>query len=452
MQQNSLLTDASALASSESELESKAIRWWRFMDEQRISVIPLPIYCVLFVSLSALLAIGQFSSEISVVFAMLAVLGCGCAELGARIPGLRQVGGAVILTVLLPSYLVHRSLLPTQLVESVSDFWQATNILYLFTIAVIVGGILSMDRQLLIKGFAKLFIPLAAGSITAAIVGTLTGMALGLSAHHAFFYLVIPIMAGGLGEGAIPLTLGYAAILNIPQAQLFAQVVPPVVLGNLTAIVCAALFHQLGKRYPRYSGNGHLLPVTAPLLPLEEKPCSVTVEHIAAAGMIALGLYVAGTVIYQFTGLPAPLGMLLLTVLVKVTSVIPPKFEQGAYKMYHFFAVASAYPILFGIGLILTPWEALLEALTLAHFVTIFATVVTLTVVGFVVGRWAGLHSVESAIVNACHSGMGSVGDMAILTASHRMQLMPFAQLATRIGGALTVILALLIMSQVRAA
>ncbi|WP_185182579.1 2-hydroxycarboxylate transporter family protein [Mycoavidus sp. B2-EB] len=418
------------------------------MDTQRVSIIPLPIYCVLFVSLGALLAIEKLSSEISIIFGMLAVLSFGCAELGARIPGLRQIGGAVILTVLLPSYLVHRSLLPMQLVQSISDFWQATNILYLFTVAVIVGGILSMDRQLLIKGCAKLFIPLGAGSVAAAVVGTLTGMAFGLSAHHAFFYLVIPIMAGGLGEGAIPLTLGYAAILQVPQAQLFAQVVPPVVLGNLTAIVCAALFHQLGKRYPRCSGDGHLLPITAPVLPLEEKPFTVTVEHVAAAGMIALCLYVAGTVICQFTGLPAPLGMLLLTVLVKLTCVIPPKFEHGAYKMYHFFAVAAAYPILFGIGLILTPWDALVEALTLAHFVTIFVTVVTLTVVGFLVGRWAGLHSVESAIVNACHSGMGSVGDMAILTASHRMQLMPFAQLATRIGGAFTVMLALLVMSQ----
>ncbi|BBO59830.1 citrate-sodium symporter [Mycoavidus sp. B2-EB] len=58
------------------------------------------------------------------------------------------------------------------------------------------------------------------------------------------------------------------------------------------------------------------------------------------------------------------------------------------------------------------------------------------------------MHPIESAIVNACHSGMGSVGDLAILTSAHRMQLMPFAQLATRIGGALTVMVALLIFSQ----
>jgi malate:Na+ symporter len=48
--------------------------------------------------------------------------------------------------------------------------------------------------------------------------------------------------------------------------------------------------------------------------------------------------------------------------------------------------------------------------------------------------------------VTCCHSGLGGTGDVAILSASNRMSLMPFAQIATRIGGASTVIFATLLL------
>jgi len=54
-----------------------------------------------------------------------------------------------------------------------------------------------MDRQVLIKGFLKIFVPLA----VAGTVGTLIGVVLGLGAYHTFFYIVIPIMAAASARG-----------------------------------------------------------------------------------------------------------------------------------------------------------------------------------------------------------------------------------------------------------
>jgi Na+/citrate or Na+/malate symporter len=67
---------------------------------------------------------------------------------------------------------------------------------------------------------------------------------------------------------------------------------------------------------------------------------------------------------------------------------------------------------------------------------------------GAAVGRWLNMYPIETAIINACHSGQGGTGDVAILTAANRMQLMPFAQIATRIGGALTVTLVLILLTR----
>jgi len=107
------------------------------------------------------------------------------------------------------------------------------------------------------------------------------------------------------------------------------------------------------------------------------------------------------------------------------------------------------YPLLFAIGVALTPWDKLMAAFTLPNLITIVATVVTLMGTGFVVGRWLGMYPIDTAIVNACHSGQGGTGDVAILTAANRMTLMPFAQIATRIGGAITVTLVLITLSRI---
>ena len=49
-------------------------------------------------------------------------------------------------------------------------------------------------------------------------------------------------------------------------------------------------------------------------------------------------------------------------------------------------------------------------------------------------------------MVTVCHSGLGGTGDVAILSAANRMNLMPFSQMVTRLGGAGMVVLASLLM------
>ena len=379
-----------------------------------------------------------------------------CAEIGKRIPILRNIGGMAIFATFLPSYLVYAHLLPVQMIKALGDFNKQSNFLYLFICCIIVGSILGMQRDVLIKGFARIFVPLILGSIAAAAVGTAVGSALGLGWHRTLFYIVIPIMGGGVGEGALPLSLGYAAITHEAQGEIFAQILPPVMLGSLTAILLAGALNYIGKRRPDLTGEGRLQPpehgdaLGDALIAEEELPTGKPVEAatVAAAGLVAITLYLLGLVVQDTTGFPAPVLMLFAAVGLKLIRAVPAHLREGASVVYKFFSQCVTYPLLFVIGVAMTPWKTLMSTLQPAILLTIVSTVVTIMVVGFVVGRWVKLYPIEAAIVNACHSGQGGTGDVAILTSANRMELMPFAQIATRIGGAVTVTLALIIMAR----
>ena len=425
--------------------------WWRIM-ELRIGIIPLPVYGILLgVIMYFVLAGGKLPSDINLAVAVLAVGGFTCAELGKRLPIIRQVGGAAILATFIPSVLVYLRWLPAPIVSSVSDFTLSTNFLYLFIAAIIVGSILGMDRHVLLRGFLKIFVPLAAGSVMAALIGTAVGTALGLGARHSLFFIVVPIMAGGVGEGALPLSAGYAAILHAPQGELFAQVLPIVMLGSLTAILLAGALDRLGREFPHLTGTGRLQPEEGFAMEVAETltpppgDSQLDAARVAAGALVAISLYLLGLACQHRLGWPAPLVMLFLAVALKLSRAVSPNLQEGAFFVFRFFQVAVTYPLLFAIGVAMTPWETLVAAFAPAKLVTILATVATLIGTGFVVGRWVKLYPIEAAIVNACHSGQGGTGDVAILSAANRMQLMPFAQIATRIGGAITVTLALML-------
>ena len=73
---------------------------------------------------------------------------------------------------------------------------------------------------------------------------------------------------------------------------------------------------------------------------------------------------------------------------------------------------------------------------------------VALVVIGAVVGsgfvgKLVGFYPIEAAITaGLCMANMGGTGDVAVLTASNRMELMPFAQISSRLGGAFIILLA----------
>ena len=226
---------------------------------------------------------------------------------------------------------------------------------------------------------------------------------------------------------------------------MFAHVLPPVMFGSLMAILIAGALNWIGKRNPELTGEGRLQPGEHDEMDPQQQEITghMDVGHIAAAGMTAITLYLIGLVVYRVWGYPAQIIMLVLAVAIKLSRAVSPKLQEGSYVVYRFFATAVTYPLLFAIGVALTPWETLIAAFALPNLITIFATVATMVATGFLVARRLKMYPIDMAIVNSCRCAQGGTGNVAILTACDRMQLMPFAQVATRIGGGATVALAL---------
>lgn len=425
--------------------------WWKLMDNYKIGVIPLPLFIIAGLMIFAeVLVTGKLPSEIVVMVVTCAFFGFLCGEIGKRLPIVGKMGAAAICATFIPSALVYYGILPQPIVEATTKFYKDTHILYLYICCIIVGSIMNMDKRTLIQGFLRIFAPMLCGEIVGMIVGVTVGYILGLTPFETFFFLVLPIMAGGVGEGAIPLSIGYASILGMEQGDALGRVLPIVMLGGLTGIICGGVLNRIGKAYPHLTGNGRLLPASKDDEMMNQKGAKtemvIDVTTFASGVLLAAILYMVGMIGHKLVGLPAPVGMLFAAVFVKLVSGVSPKVLSGSQVVYKFFQTSVTYPILFAVGVAITPWERIVDAFTITNLIVIVCTVVSLVSTGFFVSKLLGMYPVDAAVISCCQSGQGGTGDVAILTAAERMELMPFAQIATRIGGAINVSVSLLIL------
>src|SRR5260370_10298781 len=174
--------------------------WWRIVDA-KIGIVPVPVFIILIFVIAGFTLTGTVPSDILMAIVLLSMGGFACAELGKRIPYIRNVGAAAIFATFIPSYLAYHHLLPDPILKATIDFTKTSNFLYLFIACIIVGSILGMDRHVLIKGFLKIFVPLGIGSIVAGAVGTAVRLLLRPRPHHPFVLPLLPNIGGGRARG-----------------------------------------------------------------------------------------------------------------------------------------------------------------------------------------------------------------------------------------------------------
>ena len=426
-------------------MENVEVKKETFGDKMKtfqVGPVPLPVYLVLAAIILFTAYLEQLPVSMIGGFAVILSLGWLLGTIGGSIPGLKHFGGPAIMSLLVPSILVFFNVFNENTLDATNMLMKQANFLYFYIACLVCGSILGMHRKILVQGLMRMIVPMLCGMILAMIVGTTLGTLLGLGTTHTLFYIVTPVLAGGIGEGILPLSLGYSAITGVPSEQLVGQLIPATIIGNFFAIMASAFLSRMGERKQDKCGNGQLVKVDGEDMSdaMKEDKSPIDVRLMGAGVLIASTLFITGALLQHLTGFPGPVLMILVAALVKYLSLLPSDMEKGSKQLYKFISSNFTFPLMVGLGMLYIPLKDVVGMLSWQYFVVVIAVVLTVVATGYFVGGKMNMYPIEAAIITACQSGMGGTGDVAILSTANRMNLMPFAQVATRLGGAITVL------------
>ncbi|MGE9290249.1 MAG: 2-hydroxycarboxylate transporter family protein [Puniceicoccales bacterium] len=408
------------------------------MKTVQISGVPLVPYCVAASIILIASILGLMPSGLIGAFAFLIALGALLAFLGDHTPILKDyLGGAPLLCIFGSAAMVYWGGLPTAIEENVSEFMRGGGFLNFYIAGLISGSILGMDPLILKRAGLRYVFPLVGGVLCAMVVTSLLGFLLFYGWKDTAMFVCFPIIGGGMGAGAVPMSEIVSSVHpEMDAGTALSRFVPALALGNVFAIVTAGLLDKLGKRFPRLTGNGVLMQGFEPE---KKKSAKYTVENLGMGLFFACVFYVAGQLLEYF--IPAVHSyalMILLVATIKLTNCVPPAIQEACHGWYKFVVSNFTPALLVGIGIAYTDLNEVMQTMSPTFVLLVATAVISIVIASGYIGTKVGFYFVEAALTSGLGmADMGGTGDVAVLSAARRMELMPFMQISSRLGGAM---------------
>lgn len=387
--------------------------------------MPLPIYAFFAIIVLACAYFNIIPNQMIGAVAVLFAFGILIGEIGERLPIWNKfLGGGAMLCFLAAGLLKYFNLLP-ECVTNVSDGWiNGYSFLNVFITFLVVGSLLGIDRDVLIKS----------GSL------------------YLITSYVLPIMGGGAGAGAVPMAQVYSDATGQDSAGYLSFCMAILALGNIVAILMAVVMDLIGRAFPKMTGHGELLRVKNKSLEVESKnPApAVTVDDIAAAIFICAGFFMLGQLVSKKI-LPTVFGvaipnfayMIIFAALANIFNLIPENLREACRRCQHFCGNKLVWIQMVGMGISAINFSTMFSVASWQNVVIVLMIVIGCCVGSALFGWIVGFFPVESAITaGLCMANMGGAGDLAVLGAAKRMDLMVYAQISSRIGGAMVLLIA----------
>ena len=367
----------------------------------------------------------------------LMVLGEGLNFLGNNIPIVKTYLGGSVICILGAAVIQALGLIPVQTHEILDNFVNKEGFLVFYISALITGSLFNIDRGLLIRATVKL-LPTAVISLAVGVsLSGLLGMVMGDSFLEGVLYIGIPMTSGGMTAGAVPLSAMYASVLGTDAGQILTRIAPATVLGNCVAIIFGGLANNIGERKPSLTGNGCLVNDGHEVK--KQPPMKPTFALLCTGLIISMAFYELGALCHHFISIvPTYAWMIVAVVVVKGTGILSDRLEDAAREWGQFAIHSWTAAALTGIGATLIDLKTILHTITPFYLLSVVLIVGAITLTAGLVGIKMGFYPLESSIAaGMCTTNMGGSGNVAVLSSSKRMELLPFAQIVTRSCGAL---------------
>ena len=443
---------------------------------QEFSVLyNLPWY--MFAIFAAIVVIAAYMGVLPVgmagCFAFMIVLGTVLGKIGDNCPIIKDyLGGGAIVIIFGSAALNYFGLLPNilnadgsvkyNLLANINSFFKPTGAFLDFYIAALItGSILGMNRKLLVQAFKGYFPCIFGGIILSFALASGLGQLMGFGWAKSLLLIALPIMGGGMGAGATPLSKIFESAGTMTADEALSIMTPAVAIGNAISIVIAGVIVKIITD-KKWNGNGTLMqsgkvdPSELEISPeMQAKRDDIKLANLGTGLLVATSFFAWGYIVANIwtklvpsVTIHAYAWMIITVSIVKVANILPEQIEIACYQWFQFIMKNLTNTLLVGIGLCYLDLNAVLESLNLTYFVLCLVTCIGAFFGAFFVGRFVGFYPVEAGITaGLCMSNMGGTGDVAVLSAAGRMELMPFAQISSRLGGAIILLLGSLMLS-----
>lgn len=416
----------------------------------RIGGMPWPFYLFGGIILAVCTAKNILPNNLIVGWAYASYLGFFLMWLGNRTKFLRTIGASALFAILVPAVLVTVGIIPSSVVKILKNFFGGYSFVDLFVPALMAGSILGINEKLLKKAIARYMIPLCLSLAVAILLAGGLGAITGYGLKEAILNIALPICGSGTGAGAVPMASIYQTALGGDSAGYMTAMVPAVTVANLLCIFIACAYNAMGKNpdkpFKGFSGQGSLMRTSDDLVIEEEKKSMPSYEKMIVGFMISATFYLFGVMISKliFPLIHPYAWTCIALVIFKLSGKCPSYIGDCANGWYDFIGPYGTPPLLVSIGVSLIDMKQLLFVLSNpVYFFIIFSVVVVIALVSGTVGYLLNMYFLESSLTaGLCMANSGGAGDVAVLGAADRMNLMPFAAISSRIGGSIVLVLA----------